>query len=234
MNAAKAATHSVQSSDVVVDVDVSDADAATAAGSVVADVGVTDVPVDTTADDALGVADPEEGDPPPEEHNTPERRISWSRLVAFGLMPVLALLLAAGAGYLKYRDFSIRDADVARIQSVQAASQTAVALLSYGPDDVEAKLTAAQDRLTGTFRDSYALLIKDVVIPGAKRQHIAATATVPAAASVSATSNHAEVLVFVNQAVIVGNDAPTGTASAIDVSLDKVGDRWLISGFDPK
>jgi Mce-associated membrane protein len=41
------------------------------------------------------------------------------------------------------------------------------------------------------------------------------------------------VLVFVNQTVIVGQDAPTDTASAVRVTLDKVGDRWLISSFDP-
>ena len=40
-------------------------------------------------------------------------------------------------------------------------------------------------------------------------------------------------LVFVNQTVIVGNDAPTVTASSVRVTLDKVGDRWLISKFDP-
>jgi Mce-associated membrane protein len=56
---------------------------------------------------------------------------------------------------------------------------------------------------------------------------------VPAAASVSATQNHAVVLVFVNQTVIVGNDVPSSTASSVKVTLDKQGDRWLISGFDP-
>ena len=40
-------------------------------------------------------------------------------------------------------------------------------------------------------------------------------------------------LVFVNQTVIVGQDAPTDTASSVRVTLDKVGDSWLISKFDP-
>jgi len=56
---------------------------------------------------------------------------------------------------------------------------------------------------------------------------------VPAAASVSAESNHAVVLVFVNQTVVVGGDPPTDTASSVRVTLDKVGDKWLISAFDP-
>jgi Mce-associated membrane protein len=52
---------------------------------------------------------------------------------------------------------------------------------------------------------------------------------VPAAPSVSVTANHAVVLLFVNQTVIMGNDIPT----SVRVTLDKIGGRWLISGFDP-
>jgi Mce-associated membrane protein len=33
--------------------------------------------------------------------------------------------------------------------------------------------------------------------------------------------------------VVVGADAPTDTASSVRVTLEKTGDRWLISGFDP-
>ncbi|MEE9243690.1 MAG: hypothetical protein V3U55_06605, partial [Mycobacterium sp.] len=62
---------------------------------------------------------------------------------------------------------------------------------------------------------------------------IAAVASVPAAASVSATPTEAVALVFVNQTVSVGQDPPTDTASSVRVTLQKVGDRWLISKFDP-
>jgi len=40
-------------------------------------------------------------------------------------------------------------------------------------------------------------------------------------------------LVFVNQTVIVGTDPPSATASSVRVTMDKIGPRWLISGFDP-
>jgi Mce-associated membrane protein len=76
-------------------------------------------------------------------------------------------------------------------------------------------------------------LVHDVVIPGAKQKQVSAVATVPAAASVTAGPNHAVVLVFVNQTVTIGKDAPTSTASSIRVTLDKVDDRWLISQFEP-
>jgi Mce-associated membrane protein len=47
------------------------------------------------------------------------------------------------------------------------------------------------------------------------------------------TANHAVVLLFVNQTIIMGNDIPTNTASSVRVTLDKIGRRWLISGLDP-
>lgn len=161
------------------------------------------------------------------------RRIKWSQVLALGVVPILALLLAVLAGFLKWHDSWVRTSELAGAESVAAAKDSTVALLSYRPDTAEKDLEAARDRLTGKFKDSYTRLINDVVIPGAKRDHIAAVATVPAASSVSATPRHAVVMLFVDQTVTVGADAPTETASTVRVSLDKAGDRWLISAFDP-
>jgi Mce-associated membrane protein len=107
-------------------------------------------------------------------------------------------------------------------------------MLSYTPDTAEDSLTAARDRLTGTFRDSYAALTREVVIPGAQQQNISATAIVPAAATVSADADHAVALLFINQAIVVDEEAPTQTSSVVQVTLEKIQNRWLISGFDPK
>lgn len=177
---------------------------------------------DTEAEDAKDV-----------EFPVRKRRIVWSRALVFGALPVLALLIAVAAGYLKWQDTWVRSSGAAGIESGAAAKESTVAILSYQPDSVEKELGAARDRLTGKFRDSYADLVRDVVVPGAKKDHISAIATVPAAASVSATPNHAVALVYVDQTVTVGNDAPTDTASTVRVTMDKVGNRWLISSFDP-
>jgi Mce-associated membrane protein len=181
-----------------------------------------------TADEASESAEPEK----------PKRRIQWSRVVAYGVLPAVALLLAMGAGYLKWMDNSLQVDDITNAESparqaMQAAKDSTIAMLSYKPDTVEQQLTAARDLLTNDFRDQYTSLTNDVVIPGAKQKQISAVATVPAMASVSANPRHAVVLVFVNQTVVVGQDAPTDTASSVRVTLDKVGDRWLISKFDP-
>jgi len=159
-------------------------------------------------------------------------RFSWTRLLVVGL-PALALIIALGVGYLKWLDGTARESLAAAETSVRAASESTVAILSYKPETVDRDLLAAADRLTAGFRQQYTQLVNDVVAPGAKQQHITAVATVPAAASVSATGKHAVVLVFVDQTTTVGNDAPTQTTSSVRVSLENVDGRWLISQFDP-
>jgi Mce-associated membrane protein len=189
-----------------------------------------------TAQDEIEVTEPStDADEPDhdDEPKTAKRRIQWSKAIAYGLLPGLVFLLASAAGYLKWQDGTAREAQAARVGSVQAATDSTVALLSYRPDTVETDLNAAKSRLTGTFLDAYTKLTHDLVIPGAKQKQISAVATVPAAASTSATATHAVVLLFVNQSVIVGRDAPTNTASSVRVTLDKVDGRWLISQFDP-
>lgn len=194
---------------------------------------ITDVDTDERIDDeaeAADEADLVDADKAPAEGDS---RLSWTRLLACAVLPALALTLALGDGYLKWLDGSARASRTAAEQSVRAATDSAIAILSYRPDSVERDLRGAADRLTGDFRQQYTQLVNDVVAPGAKQQHISAVATVPAAASVSATEKHAVVLVFINQTTTIGNDAPTQTNSSVRITLEKVRDRWLISQFDP-
>jgi len=161
------------------------------------------------------------------------KRTALRRALVFGLLPWLAMLLAVGVGYLKWQKTTLSETQTARIESVQAATDATIAMLSYHPDTVDHDLAAARDRLTGTFRDAYNQLTHDVVIPGAKQKKISAVANVPTAASISASPNRAVVMVFVNQSVVQGNGAPSNTASAVRITLDKHDNRWLISDFTP-
>jgi len=155
------------------------------------------------------------------------------RFFVLRVLPALVLLLGAGAGILQWQDSSHRAVENARVDSVAAARDATVAILSYKADSVEQDLRSATDRLTGTFLDSFTDLINKVVIPGAREKKITAIAQVSAAASVSATAEHAVALVFVDQTVTIDGGAPSGTASSVRVTLDKADDRWLVSGFDP-
>jgi Mce-associated membrane protein len=189
--------------------------------------GTDDVDHTKTQDDT----DPEPGGKP--QHRWLWRRINWPKTMVFGVLPAMAMVPALCAGYLNWQQSSAHAADVARIESVAAARDSTIALLSYHADTVDQQLGAARNRLTGPFQDSYTSLINDVVIPGAKQKHITAEAKVPAIAAVSATPSHAVVLIDVDQTVTVGCDPPTDTTSSVRVTLDKVGTRWLISAFTP-
>jgi len=163
----------------------------------------------------------------------PSKWLRTKHILAFGVVPILAVILAAGSGYLKWQVDSPREAQGARTASVRAATDNTIAILSYQPDNAEKELTAARDRLAEPFRDQYTQLITDVVIPGAKQKKISAIATVPAAAPISVMRNHAVILVFIDQSIVIGTDAPTSSSSTVRVTMEKERDRWLISQFDP-
>ncbi|MDZ7884571.1 MAG: hypothetical protein U5N53_17530 [Mycobacterium sp.] len=185
-------------------------------------------------------ADPELSDPPeitPEESvelpSSRPRRSRFTQALIFGVMPAVAVVLALGVGYLKWQTGSAQQAESAAAASVAAATDTTIAILAYQSDTVDRDLHAATDRLTGTFRDEYTKLIDEVVIPGAKEKRVSASVTIPAAASVSAGENRAEVLVFVNQETKFGDDTPSNSVSSVKVTLQKEDDRWLVSQFEP-
>ena len=154
-------------------------------------------------------------------------------LAAFGAVPAAAVALGGLAGFLSWQDSSRDAARIAADESVAVARETAATILSYHADTAEQELNGARDRLTGPFLEDYTTLINEVVIPGAKQKKISAVAQVPAAASVTASPTHAVALVFVDQTTTIGTDPPTASASSVRITLDKVGDRWLVSGFEP-
>jgi Mce-associated membrane protein len=210
------------------------AEPSTVAASTTAEESATaeaaDSPAEKPGDEPVGDVVGEVADAQPARE---KRRIQWARVFAYGILPGIALILAMAAGYLKWQDNSVRDAQRARAEATQTAKDSTIKMLSYKPETVDKDLNGARDLLTGDFRDQYTGLINDVVIPGAQQKKISAVATVPAVGDVSADPNKAVVLLFVNQQVVVGQDAPTSTASSVRVTLEKVGDRWLISKFDP-
>jgi Mce-associated membrane protein len=160
------------------------------------------------------------------------RRINWSRVLVYGLVPTFVLLLAIGAGLLKWHDSSIRHLDLARSQSVSAAKGSTDAILTFRYDTIDHDVAATRERLTGEFLDTYTKRTQQELIPHAKQERIVATATVPGAAPEITTGNHAVVLVFISQTVKIGDYPPTETGSSARVTLDKIGERWLVSDFD--
>ncbi|MGI9123683.1 MAG: hypothetical protein ACR2JM_02885, partial [Mycobacterium sp.] len=177
----------------------------------------TDLDSEEAEEDVAETADSEPARP---------ARADWRRLVVYGVLPALAVMLAAGTGVMRWKDMTYRHTETARERSVAAAREATVAMLSYKTATVEKDLMAARDRLTGEFLDSYTDLVKKNVIPAAKDKKISAQAQVQSASSDSASPDRAGVLVFLKHTVATGADNPTTTPSSARVTLDKVDGRW--------
>lgn len=172
-------------------------------------------------------------DKPEEPVAEPARTIAWPRVLVFAVIPAVALLLAAGSAFLRWQLTWDAGSDTARTESVDAAKEITVEMLSYDPETVEQHLNEALGRLTGNFLDSYTTLVNTRVIPIATTQRVTATAEVPAAGVVSASPDRAEVVLYLNQYVTVEDQAPQKTASTVRATMVREDGKWLMSEFAP-
>lgn len=163
---------------------------------------------------------------------TPRPRRSVT-IAVFLIAPILIMAGSGALGWLAWQRGAAAASRAAHTEAVQAARDTAIAILGYEYATAESTLNVARARLTGQFLDSYTALVRDVVIPGARQKKITALVSVPAASVISAGPTRAEVLLYVNQSISVGDGTPTDTTSAVTVTLDHRGGQWLVSGFTP-
>jgi Mce-associated membrane protein len=190
------------------------------------------------SDDANAVDEPDEPDEPDETGapattepaTAPPRARSWGSAAV--VLAVIALVLAVASGVLRWLTVMQAESDTARVESVEAAKEITAEMLSYETDTVEQQLTAARDRMTGKFLGTYTAMINEV-IPAAQAQRIAAVADVLEVGTVKAEPDRAELVLFVNQSVQVGDHMPEKTPSVARVTMVKDGDRWLLSEYEP-
>ncbi|MGW6157802.1 hypothetical protein ACWFRM_32430, partial [Streptomyces sp. NPDC055144] len=160
------------------------------------------------------------------------------------LTAVLCALLVAGlvaAGVLGWRYQEGARADEARGQALAAARQAAPVVLSYDYRRLDRDFTAARARLTGHFRDEYGKTTSTVVGPTARKYHGVVKATVarptsggsPAASVVSASPDHAVVLLFVNQ--VTTSTQVSGSRvdlNRVRMTLARTAEGWKVSAVD--
>ena len=152
------------------------------------------------------------------------------------LLAVLGLLLAA----LTVTDFVlVRSADQkdalarSRVEALAEAKTRLPDLLGYSYETLAADLARANQNTTGKFHDDYAKVLTDVVAPTASAQKTKTQVEVNDAAVVSATVHKVVVLAFLTQTTTAGGGAPSISGSRVEVTLEEVGDRWLIAGLLP-
>jgi Mce-associated membrane protein len=146
---------------------------------------------------------------------------------------IAALGLAASLFAVQYRPDRQLD-DAAAQRAIQAASDGAVAALSYSTENMDGDFARARSHLTGDFLAYYDKFTKEIVIPTVQQKHLAQTATVLRAAVSELEPNSAVVLVFLNETT-TGKDKPQPliTPSSVRITLTKVSGSWLISKVDP-
>jgi Mce-associated membrane protein len=161
------------------------------------------------------------------------RTLKQWRSILFAASVIAAIAVAGCLFFFQYRpDRQLNDAAAQR--ALQAASDGAVASLTYSPESMDRDFANAKSHLTGEFLAYYDKFTKDMVAPTVQQKHIAQTATVVRAAVSELRRDSAVVLVFLNETT-TGQDKsqPLITPSAIRVSLTKVNGAWLISKLDP-
>jgi Mce-associated membrane protein len=160
------------------------------------------------------------------------RRLSRWHPILLTLLVVASTAVAAGLFFVAYRPDQ-QTGDAVAQQVIKAASEGAVALLSYSPDNLSRDFTNARSRLTDDFQDYYKRFTEQIVAPAAQRGQVTTTARVVRAAVSELHPNSAVVLVFVDQKTATKErPEPVQTGSSVRVTLTKVDDSWLIAKFD--
>ncbi|OMC35797.1 hypothetical protein A5740_07795 [Mycobacterium sp. GA-1841] len=177
-----------------------------------------------------GATDEPDATEEPTADNTDQPARTRSRVPL--VLAVIALVLASACGVLRWLIVTQHESDTARTESVEAAKDITIQMLSYETDTVDQQLTAARDRMTGEFLGKYTAMI-DQVIPAAHAQQISAVADVQSVGVVSAEPDRAEVMMYVDQSVQVGRNVPERTLSIVRATVVKDGDQWLLSRYEP-
>jgi len=186
--------------------------------------------------DTAAAQEPASGSPTSDRPSAIRR---WTRRCLARWRPILlTILLVASTGfatgyfYFVYRS-DWRTNDAATHQAIRAASDGAVALLSYSPQTLSRDFTNAKSRLTDNYLAYYQQFADQIVGPSAQRGQITTTATVVKAAVSEMQPDSAVVLVFVKQQTSSKDKPqPVVTSNSLRITLKKVNNSWLIEKFE--
>ena len=149
------------------------------------------------------------------------------------LLVVASVGLLGGLYYFWYEPDRATN-DAAAKAAISAASEGAVAVLSYSPDTLDHDFSSAKSHLTGDFLSYYDQFTSQIVAPAAKQKSLKTTAVVLRAALSEFHPDSAIVLLFVNQSTqSKDRPEPTLSNSSVLVTMKKAGGKWLISSFTP-
>lgn len=151
-------------------------------------------------------------------------------VAVLAVLALAALLVCAALGY---RAQAASQLDAARAQGLEAARTAARVVLSYDYHHLDADFGRASGLLTGDFKKQYASATTKVVRPTATKTRAVVRADVRAASVVSATPERVVTLLFVNQTTTSNRTKePRTDLNRVSITVERVGDRWLVSKVD--
>jgi Mce-associated membrane protein len=156
------------------------------------------------------------------------------RLISLIVAVVAAVGLAGALFFVQYRPNQQTD-DVAAHAAIKAASDGAVALLSYSPETLDNDVAAGKSHLTGELLRYFTGFSQYFVAPAVRQQRVKASASVLRAAVADMHPNSAVVLLFVHQTTSSKDKPdPVLSTNSVRVTLTKVNGSWLIAKFEPE
>jgi Mce-associated membrane protein len=156
-------------------------------------------------------------------------RAGW--VVRALLAGIVVVALVTGALGVLYQ--RVRAVDAAREAGLAAARASATDLLSYDHRRLEADFARAKAHLTGEVARGYEATTAVHVAAAARSTRAVVEAQVVEASVVSASRSRVVTLLLVDQRTrSAASPQPRLDRNQVRLTLAKVGDRWLVSGFD--
>ncbi|MVQ50582.1 DnaJ domain-containing protein [Nocardioides sp. MAH-18] len=188
-------------------------------------------------DAELGVAEPEpQPDREPEAEAEPSSADGQRRAVPGWVLAGLAVavLLVAGAAGVVYATVpSDRAVADATSQARSAAERAVVPILSYDSAHLDDSKAAAEAYLTGSYRKEYDKLFDGVIATNAPSTGTTVQAELVRSGVARADADRVQVFLLVDQTrTNKAEKRPVVFQNWVTVTMERVGDDWLVSGMD--
>lgn len=147
----------------------------------------------------------------------------------------LVVALAAVLAVLHTANERHAEVDQARSAGKAAGEKMAVTLLSYDYRAPADDLQRREALLTGHFKDEYATLMKDTVLPAATKQQVTTQTSVAMSSVISADGpDRVTLLLFLNQTTqSAASKEPVLNGSRVRMTVQRTGGQWRVSELTP-
>jgi Mce-associated membrane protein len=146
---------------------------------------------------------------------------------------VAVLVVAAAAAIVTVTVPSDQAVADATTEARSAAERAVVPILSYDAAHLDESKAAAEAYLTGGYRKEYDKLFDGVIAPNAPSTATRVTAKLVRSGVARADSDRVQVFLLVDQTRTNKSDRqPVVYKNWVTVTMERVGDDWLVSGMD--